>query len=79
MKNIIDGWYYVLIKDPEIEALAKEKAKHCKGCKHAVTKKILKFVNKKNLEVEDRVCDLCDCPLIAKLRSPNEKCPINLW
>ena len=79
MKNIIDGWYHVLIKDPEIEVLAKERAKHCKSCKHAVTKKILKFVDKKILEIEDKVCDLCDCPFIAKLRCKKEKCPINLW
>ena len=79
MKNIIDGWYYVLVKNPEIELIAKQRAEHCKDCKHAVNKKILKFIDNNLLEVEDKVCDLCNCPLIAKLRSINENCKLKKW
>jgi len=47
----------------EFKETAEERAKICAVC----PKNIL------------NVCSSCGCPLSAKTRSPNTKCPENLW
>lgn len=72
MKNklteIIEGWKNVVFTDAEIELLSDERMKICNGCPH-------KEINLLNIDI----CGLCHCPLIAKTRSPESKCPESKW
>lgn len=75
ISNIISGWASYFF-DAEIKS---ERLLECVDCDFAVTKKYLTFVKDDFKEIEGKVCSKCDCPLSAKLRSPNEKCPIGKW
>ena len=69
VKNIINGWKNVIIKDHEVEDEAKRRAKICSNCEHAKHGTVLKFVKDKLKEVEGLYCGDCKCPLTAKIRS----------
>ena len=62
-QRIVDGWKNLIVRDPQIEELALSRAKFCAVCSK----------NKYN------VCTICNCPLPAKTRSPEEKCDRGLW
>lgn len=74
--NIIQGWFN-LVFDLKTEE-AKKKAKHCMTCKHKKHGKMETIEENKIVEVFDFYCDLCKCPLKAKLRS-DSKCDIGLF
>lgn len=83
LRNIAAGWWYDFFKDPRTEALALERGKHCETCPEARIGK-WEIIKGGDLSVEmGLVCNGCPtkikCPLRAKLRSPREKCPKNLW
>lgn len=75
ISNVLSGWINYL-SDKQINGKG---LSHCMVCDHAVEKKYLTFVKDDFKEVQGKVCDKCDCPLSAKLRSPNEKCPLEKW
>jgi hypothetical protein len=62
-KNIVDGWKNLLFRDEQIEALAKTRLKTCGECPHQ----------------KGFICGLCGCPLKAKSRAVNDKCPDGRW
>ena len=64
LNEIYVGWKNVAFKNPEIEEVAKNRAKICVLCK--------------NLR-GNNTCKICGCYIPAKIRSPKSKCPINLW
>lgn len=76
--NIISGWknlFYGLNTE-----LARTRADHCTKCDHAKVGTWEKLINDDQIiEISGLKCDICKCPLSAKLRSTDEKCPINLW
>lgn len=47
----------------------KRRASICNKCEHAKKIKILELIKDELKEVNGLGCDLCDCPLIAKIRS----------
>ena len=63
LQEIVDGWLHVVVKDIATEVESLRRAKLCAACPY----------NKKN------TCSKCGCPLIAKTRSKNSKCPENKW
>lgn len=63
LKEIVDGWTHVIVKDAATEVEALQRAKICALCPY----------NKNNK------CKKCGCPLIAKTRSKNSKCPEGKW
>ena len=63
LKNMVDGWKNVFITDEEIEVLAKQREVVCNQCPHKRSK----------------ICGLCNCPLVAKLRAVEAECPDNRW
>ena len=63
MQRIIDGWSNLVVRDPLIEEMARQRARLCAVCSK----------NKFN------ICILCGCPLPAKTRSPEEKCDNGIW
>lgn len=83
-KDILNGWKNFISKSEVSEDVAIKRAKKCAKCKHKSFSKTLKaFVKDDLIEVEGYVCMKCDgilkCPLSAKVRSKNVKCPDNLW
>jgi ribosomal protein L37E len=79
LSNIIDGWKNYIFPDEETEALAYNRAKICATCPHNKQGDVLVYLNDKLQEVQGSYCDLCGCPLSAKLRSPNETCDEAKW
>ncbi len=80
VKNILNGWQNFISKNEISEKIAKERALKCKGCVFAVESKTIKaFIKDEIKEVQGFVCDKCKCPLSAKIRSQNEKCPKKEW
>lgn len=78
ISNIIKGWKAYLKK--ETTPLAIARAEICKGCEYAVIGSFEKFMPDDSLKiVQGLKCDKCKCPLSAKLRSQDEKCPLGKW
>lgn len=80
VKSIISGWKNYTFSLPEIEKLAESRAGICATCDSSVYgtyEKLLKDFRIK--EVQGMKCEICGCPLSTKLRSKQEKCPINKW
>lgn len=78
MKNILTGWQNYLAKSEVTEAVAKHRAVVCTACPHLRQGKLLAFVKDRLTEIEGTYCDICKCPLSAKVRS-NDICPENKW
>jgi|688.fasta_scaffold1331275_2 hypothetical protein len=69
--SIGTGYKNILIPDKDIEPLAKERENICKNCEEL----------KQFLKIGDKIiykCNLCGCPIAAKIRS-NDNCPKNKW
>ena len=80
--NIIQGWATVaheLITDKDPSDITKARAKTCASCKFNRQGKYLDMIKGNIKEIEGKVCGVCHCPLIAKVRSINESCPRNKW
>ena len=67
LKEIVDGWSHVLIKDEKTEAEAERRLSFCYGCK-----------NRTQIIGID-CCSICSCPLLAKSRSVDSLCPAGKW
>lgn len=75
-KTISAAWISVF-KDAEVSELEKERFKICYDCKFLKKKKLLEFVNGGFKEAKGYVCSDCHCPIVAKLKVPEnheEKC-----
>lgn len=78
IKSIVTGWKNYIDKSEVVEETAQERAKICAACPHAKQGKLLTFVKDSLKEVEGAYCDLCGCPLSAKIRS-KDICPTSKW
>jgi hypothetical protein len=83
LKSILEGWTNYAFESKEIESMAKARASQCANCELAVYGLVASLVDDEIKEIKGLVCNGCEtnikCPLSAKLRSPNEYCPLNLW
>lgn len=79
ISNILNGWKNFLSKSEVSESLASDRALECIGCEHAKKGILTAFIKDDFKEIEGYYCDLCMCPLSAKIRSINEQCPIGKW
>lgn len=77
MKKIIQGWKAYLKN--EKRGLAKNRAKVCKVCEHAIVGTYEKIMKDEIKEIKGLKCKVCGCPLSTKLRSEDSKCPKNKW
>jgi hypothetical protein len=75
LRNIYTGWKNYLTDNELANELAQERAPFCSECTHAVFKQHLLAMTDEVKIIEGFVCELCHCPLSAKLRVPEEKCP----
>lgn len=79
ISNILNGWQNFLSKSEVTEQLAKERAGKCKECKHSKHGDLTAFIKDELIEIQGSYCNLCKCPLSAKIRSEKETCPIQKW
>ena len=77
--NILNGWQNFLSKSEVTEKLAKQRYLKCSGCEHAKHGILTAFIKDELTEIQGCYCDLCKCPLSAKIRSEKEVCQINKW
>lgn len=78
IKNILSGWKNYLDKTAVTETVAKQRAAVCASCPHAKQGKLLAFIKDRLTEIEGAYCNICKCPLSAKVRS-TDICPDNKW
>ena len=79
VKNILNGWQNFISKSEVTETLAGQRALSCVSCVELKKGGLLSFINDELKEVQGHYCNICKCPLSAKLRSLNEACPLNKW
>lgn len=79
INNILEGWKNFLFKTEVTELLAKKRAESCVKCSEAVETMLTAYVNDDIKEIKGYKCNLCDCPLSAKLRTEKENCPLKKW
>lgn len=77
IKDILDGWENFVNQKEVSEKMARQRAEYCKNCINLKKGGLLSFVNDDIKEIQGFYCNLCKCPLSAKLRSKNSNCPIN--
>jgi hypothetical protein len=70
--NIIEGYSNLISSTPEIEQMAEARYKVCLSCSN---KKPLIIVS----QVQHYICEICVCPIDAKIRATNEVCPKGNW
>ena len=66
--HVITGWRNVFFRNDTIEDIAKRRLKVCSRCMDVPIG-----------EIEKMKCKQCNCPLVAKARSPDDDCPLKLW
>lgn len=71
LREIIKAWSKVI--DGLTTSEHKRRSKICSACPHAKNKKILNLVSDELIETKGMICDMCGCPLSAKIRS-NDIC-----
>ena len=81
LSNIIAGWSNLVFTDPQVEALAIQRAAICAKCPFAEVLNGLHtiVVDKKTTQVRGLKCGKCGCPLSAKVRAPHDSCPAGKW
>ena len=81
LSNIVAGWSNLIFTDPEVEALAIQRATICAKCPFAEILNGLHtiVVDKKTTQVRGLKCGKCGCPLSAKVRAPHDACTIGKW
>ena len=81
LSNIIAGWANLAFPSERIEKVAMQRAEICAKCPFAVmmngTHTIT--VDGKSTNVRGMKCDKCGCPLSAKIRALEDRCPIGKW
>jgi hypothetical protein len=68
-KTIIKAWANVIWESEPVRLEAARRAKVCGACSHCVDGKVPELIGDKIKDVSGKVCDLCSCPLKAKIRS----------
>jgi hypothetical protein len=79
LKNIILGWTNLILPNQASETEAKLRAESCAHCEHAILSPGIYriVVDNRTAEVRGMYCELCGCPLSAKVRSKDDYCPNN--
>lgn len=59
--------------------LSRERTATCANCIYKSIKKVPKMLKASMIEVEDYVCDLCNCPIATKVFAKKEKNICKKW
>ncbi|WP_330444222.1 hypothetical protein [Flavobacterium sp. C4GT6] len=78
LNEILSGWKNFIQKSEVTENTARKRAALCALCPHAAKGKLLVFIKDDLKEIQGTYCNICKCPLSAKVRS-NDICPENKW
>lgn len=78
LKNILTGWKNFLLQSEVTEAQAVKRAALCATCPQAKEGKLLAFIKDRLTEIEGAYCNICKCPLSAKVRG-TDTCPEKKW
>lgn len=69
-KEIGFAYSHLLVKDPVVEARARERWKHCRDCEKYGDHPVLGY----------KCCTICYCPISAVLRAEHkDKCELDKW
>lgn len=81
LRAILSGFTNFHFPSPEIEKIAKERAKICSTCEHANPDHPFKLLLDDNStkEIKNLGCKVCGCLLSAKVRQLFEGCPLKKW
>tara|TARA_R110002020_G_scaffold24905_2_gene81268 strand:- start:521 stop:766 length:246 start_codon:yes stop_codon:yes gene_type:complete len=78
--KILEGWKKYFIPDPLTQEEAKVRASICYKCPDKKHGNILAYLKDETIkEIEGYYCGVCRCPLVAKTRSTQDKCPKGNW
>ena len=81
VNEILSGWKNYLLNDDSVDAkLAKHRADQCAKCpeaKRGIHTALLPDYS--FAEIQGHYCNVCKCPLSAKVRSAESKCPKGKW
>ena len=80
--DIVDGFSYLIVKNPEVEKVAKARAGICARCPFAEyirSKPNTIIVGNKTHSIKSMKCSVCGCALAAKVRAMNDECPRERW
>lgn len=72
LEEIINGWGNLIVRDPDVEKVAIQRAKICAECDELSNGFIGVYLN----------CKKCGCYIPAKVRCSGEKCkgcPLGKW
>jgi len=73
--EIANGWFNTFFPNEDIEEVAKDRIKIC--LTHDGLEPHCRFYNENGLLGPK--CNNCGCPLKAKIRSKNSRCPKGKW
>ena len=77
LKQIFDGYRYLIIENESIEAMAKERLALCDTCVDENGSPNVEYLNEKHhLYLH---CKFCKCFIGALIRSPEKKCFLSKW
>lgn len=81
IQDIVNGFSYLVVKDSEIEVLAKKRAEICGKCPQArYNKKVNTIIVGETVhKIKGMYCNQCGCSISAKVRSENDYCPLRKW
>lgn len=78
--EIINGAYHYIVYDPEVEALATERALVCAQCPFSKYRETIDIiVGDDQPLLVGYVCTKCNCVLSLKTRSTKATCPKRYW
>lgn len=72
--QIYKGWKNYIFKDPEVESIAKDRAKLCAPCLKYRHGAVLAWVGDDIETIQAAYCNICKCPLSALLRNLDKQC-----
>ena len=78
-KAIIEGWRNYATDSGINHDVVVSRAKTCSDCPHSVKGKLITMVKDELKEIEGHKCELCGCPLSAKIRQSVELCELGKW
>ena len=79
LKAVVSGWKNYLQRTDVSDSVAMFRATICSGCEHMKHGAVLAWIADDLKEIQGNYCDLCKCPLSAKIRQSVDKCKINKW
>ena len=81
LRAIVSGFKNYNFPTPEIEKMAKDRAKICAACPHANPDHPFKLLldDQSTKEISGYGCDICHCLLSAKVRQMLDRCPEKKW